>query len=88
MNIGAIKPGIIPLALLLLNSFCGCATRDAKENGGTELQTAGSKQVIVVPIFILSPSGNRTPGSGGGIPPGPNSPEHTTGWGEPLPAKT
>ena len=63
MNIGAIKLGIIPLALLLLNSFCGCATHDAKENAGsTESQTAGSRQVIVVPIFILSPSGNATPG--------------------------
>lgn len=88
MNIDAIKPAIILLALLPLISFCGCATPEAKQNADdAPLQTAGSEPVIVVPIFILSPPQNGTPGSGRDIPPGPISLEPTTRRGEPLPAR-
>jgi hypothetical protein len=88
MNIGTVMPRILSLAVPVFILFCGCASPEAKQNAvGTELQTAGNRQVIVVPIFILSPPENGTPSNGGVIPPKPISLEQATGRWEPLPAK-
>lgn len=88
MRISAARPGSISLALLLLVSLCGCATHEAKQGTSDDLlQATGHKQVIVVPIFIVSPPENGSAGNGVDLPPGSDSPDPATHRGDPLPAK-
>jgi len=87
MRMGAARSGRIMLASLLLVSFCGCAAPEAKQAPADEsLQASGDEQVIVVPVFILSPSQDGPVGNGVD-PSGPASSEPATHGRGTLPAR-
>jgi|SRR6185437_6419298 len=51
------------LALCTAIFFCGCKTAGSKQGAAnTESQTASTRQVIVVPVLILSSPDDRPPG--------------------------
>jgi len=88
MSMGAIKARLVSCALPAILFFCGCATHDASQSiGDQEQQIAGTRQVIVVPVFILS-SPQDSPNGGGDVLPAPHSPDPSTRRGVPLPTKT
>lgn len=62
MRSSAAKWGGISLAWLLLIAQWGCATQKAKQESAADpSQAAGGEQVIVVPVFIVSPPGAVSP---------------------------
>jgi len=86
MNFGDIKLEIVSLALLVLVWLSGCASPDATQTvGDTQSQTAGTRQVIVVPIFIVSPP--QDGGHEGNTLSEPGSTDQTGGRREPIPAR-
>jgi hypothetical protein len=72
-------------ALLAAVLFCGCAASGSKQSAATaDTQTAGTRQVIVLPVLILSSPDEKSPGNR--REPAPDtSPlnQSTQGWASP-----
>jgi hypothetical protein len=70
----------MPFAVLTVILFCGCASSGSKQGGASdESQTAETRQVILVPVIILSsPDGDSTGGKRE-VTPEVVPPDHSTG---------
>jgi hypothetical protein len=80
MNIATAKDRwTLPLVLSAI-LFCGCASSGSKQGAaGDESQTADTRQVILVPVVILSsPDGDSAAGTGG-VAPQAIPPDRSTG---------
>ncbi len=65
--------------------FCGCAASGSKQSAATaDTQTAGTRQVIVLPVLILSSPDEKLPGDTREPAPDTNPLNQSTqGWASP-----